>query len=226
LQTVVFEAGSKLTKLPEQLFYCCSQLLSICIPSSVEIIDRECFAQCDALLDVAFEPGSKLRRIEAGAFALSWQLASFCVPACVEYIGETCFSRCEALASLQFARPSRLRQLLDVPPQLREVAEIPDSVEMILISGDGVRDIASVLDFGRESKLDWIAHYHFEGRRRVRCFLRVSCVTLKSCRKRLEFPEGADSPGARLRQTQLVPRDDFLANLRTRMQFSGWIYRE
>jgi hypothetical protein len=50
LSSLVFEGGSKLKRIEALAFSHCSELKSVCIPASVEILCRRCFAQCHRLL--------------------------------------------------------------------------------------------------------------------------------------------------------------------------------
>jgi hypothetical protein len=45
-----------------------TRLTSIIIPSSVEVLCKKCFCDCQSLTSVVFEQGSKLQRIEGSAF--------------------------------------------------------------------------------------------------------------------------------------------------------------
>jgi hypothetical protein len=58
----------------------CTALKSISLPSSVEILSRECFSGCTSLDSLIFESGSELKRIEAKAFARCSSLQSICIP--------------------------------------------------------------------------------------------------------------------------------------------------
>jgi hypothetical protein len=57
----------------------CSQLQSICIPSSVRTISSFCFQDCTRLSTVTFEPGSTRPTFGTGVFAnctvLTWTWA-------------------------------------------------------------------------------------------------------------------------------------------------------
>jgi hypothetical protein len=220
LQKAVFENGSKLTKLPDDVFGQCGSLQLITVPASVEVIGIACFTGCEKLAEVVFERDSKLVRIGDKAFCACRNLTSFWVQGSVEFIGQDCFSGCGALASLEFARPSRLREFLDIPPRLRGLTEIPDSVERLLISGRGAREVEAALDFGRDSKLERFEHYLFEGGGWVRSFARLSCRTLKAFRNQLEFPAGAEPPGARMQGTTRAWMNDWRAQQLHRIQFS------
>jgi hypothetical protein len=64
----------------------CSSLRSICIPSSVEKLGKDCFSLCESLSTVTFESGSKLSSIEEFAFAYCSSLSSICIPSSLKTI--------------------------------------------------------------------------------------------------------------------------------------------
>jgi hypothetical protein len=74
---VTFERGSKISHIEERAFSHCSSHLSICIPSSVDILGDECFSQSEADLLVTFETGSRLRRLGRWVFVAFVDLHSF-----------------------------------------------------------------------------------------------------------------------------------------------------
>ena len=139
LSSVTFEQGSRLTQLKggyawkkygtkiyyeaKSTFGCfenCTSLLSVCIPSSVEVIEACAFQNCSSLSSVIFEPNSKLREFSdgcsggtyytfiTGAFAKCTSLTSITIPASVEKIGIGTFNLCESLKSVNFEENSLL----------------------------------------------------------------------------------------------------------------------
>jgi hypothetical protein len=68
VSSVTFEAGSRLSRIESWAFHSCFSLSSICIPSSVETLGRDCFSWCTKLSAATFETGSKLSHIESGTF--------------------------------------------------------------------------------------------------------------------------------------------------------------
>jgi hypothetical protein len=85
----------------------CGSLSSICIPSSVTTLGRDCFADCISLSAVTFESDSQLASIGEGAFWGCNSLSSFSFPASVTMIGPSCFSSC-SLSKLTFASHSQV----------------------------------------------------------------------------------------------------------------------
>jgi hypothetical protein len=55
LLTISFEISSRLTQIAEGAFSACAHLESICIPASVAILGKSCFAWCLSLSDFRFE---------------------------------------------------------------------------------------------------------------------------------------------------------------------------
>ena len=68
LQSVNFEANSKLQLISPQAFYGCTSLLSIIIPASVLCIDDEAFRGCTKLRALGFETNPRLEVIGSAAF--------------------------------------------------------------------------------------------------------------------------------------------------------------
>jgi hypothetical protein len=95
IKALVFEAGVELREIPSYFFDGFNSLQSICIPASVEVIQRDAFV--DAFEDfscvqtLTFEAGSKLQRIEKLAFSGCASLKSICLPASVTEIGGGAF---------------------------------------------------------------------------------------------------------------------------------------
>jgi serine/threonine protein kinase len=88
-----------------------SEIRSIIISRTVEIISCECFADCEDLTSVAFEANSMLRRIESGAFSFCRALTEIIVPRRVEFLGENCFSACSSLSAIVFEADSSLKRI-------------------------------------------------------------------------------------------------------------------
>jgi hypothetical protein len=66
-EVAVFESDSKLRRLWTGAFSA-SGLISVFIPSSVEVIGSGCFSWCKSLISIIFESGSGITRIEDDAF--------------------------------------------------------------------------------------------------------------------------------------------------------------
>jgi hypothetical protein len=89
LSSLTFEAPCGVRVIGKEACLSCSELKSILIPASVEVISRRAFAQC-RLSVVNFQPDCCLRRIEESAFACC-PLNSFWVPPLVEFIDGSAF---------------------------------------------------------------------------------------------------------------------------------------
>jgi hypothetical protein len=68
ISKVIFESGSKRSSIEEEAFRWGSPLWSISIPSSVETLGNQCFADCESLSTVRFESGSKLSSLGESVF--------------------------------------------------------------------------------------------------------------------------------------------------------------
>jgi hypothetical protein len=84
-----------------------TDLTSIHIPASIELIDNECFQTCRSLSIVTFEGGSRLKAIGYEAFGRSG-IAAVTIPASVEVLCQSCFSGCRFLREVRFERGSQL----------------------------------------------------------------------------------------------------------------------
>jgi hypothetical protein len=95
VRVIRFEAGSKIAEFSEDCFKNC-QIQSICIPRSIEIFPRSCFA-CNACLrsndieEFEFEPASKLTQIEDYCFNNRFP-RSICILRSVISLGKSCFA--------------------------------------------------------------------------------------------------------------------------------------
>jgi hypothetical protein len=79
LLEVVFESGSRLSRLGDAAFWGCYSLSSICIPASVETIGENCFRECGCLSTVTFDSPSKLSSIRDSAFCQCSSLSAICI---------------------------------------------------------------------------------------------------------------------------------------------------
>jgi hypothetical protein len=215
-----------LRAIAAEAFVCCRSLQSIIFPSSVEFIGALCFADCRHLASVIFPHDSRLVRIEDGAFAFCPSLESFFVPSQVEFVGRSCFCRSTKIADLVFGSPSHVRELLALPARLSGFQHLPDSVEILSVSGDQTCRGPCTLEFGRESRLqrilkdegDWhgpmpVFRDPYGSRKEIPLFLRVSSQSLKVFRRNLEFE--CLSSAIRVRRTGI----SYLVSDRFRQQF-------
>jgi hypothetical protein len=203
LSSITFHPDAQLIHIGVSAFEFCEELVSIQIPSSVEILMENCFHDCYQLIEVIFSSESKLKVIECGAFDGCSSLDNFSVPGSVEVIGARCFAGCSALSDWGLPSPCRIRELLSLPPIWLGRQAIPDSVEILgfCVSHYNNNYEGYSLDFGRESRLREIREYSSNGNPDEspivpdRSFLQVSSRSLKEFRANLEF-----DPGARARK--------------------------
>jgi hypothetical protein len=92
------------------LFRCFSEVESVIIPGTVQVIGRRAFAHSISP-NIEFERGTSLREISEEAFCGCKQLNAFTVPASVETIGDRCFQHCAHLAIIAFEGCSRLKRI-------------------------------------------------------------------------------------------------------------------
>jgi hypothetical protein len=88
-----------------------SELWSVVMARTVEIISSECFSDCEHLTSVTFEANSVLWRTERGAFSFCSALREIVVPRLVEFLGENCFLACSWLSAVGFEAGSSLRRI-------------------------------------------------------------------------------------------------------------------
>jgi hypothetical protein len=150
LSQIIFQSGSRITRLGGEVFGRCSLLTSICIPANVKSIGAGCLCKCRSLVEVSFEPGSKLTRIECEAFIGCISLPSFVIPAQLEVIAHEVFSGCRSLCELIFADPSHLKQL-DLPPSAFGSLSIPNCVEVVSGAVGAQQGQGRLLHFGEQS---------------------------------------------------------------------------
>jgi hypothetical protein len=86
---IAFETNSRLIRLESSVFST-SSLQSIIIPSSVEILESECFQTCNLLSTIIFELNSRLTRIGSEAFSYS-SLPSIVILSSVKILESKCF---------------------------------------------------------------------------------------------------------------------------------------
>jgi hypothetical protein len=81
---VTFESDLKLTRIEDEAFSYCTALRTISIPSTVEVICRQCFIGCSSLSSLAFESDSNLAGIGNAAFFGCGALKSISIPQSIQ----------------------------------------------------------------------------------------------------------------------------------------------
>ncbi|WP_414733921.1 leucine-rich repeat protein [Acetobacterium carbinolicum] len=134
LDTVTFEAGSKLTEIGDDAFYGCRSLTTIQIPASVTSMGSSAFLGCTSLDTVTFEADSELTAIGDNAFRGCDSLKEIQIPASVTSMGYCAFSGCTSLNTVTFEVDSALETIDDVAFKgsisLKEI-QIPANVTSI-----------------------------------------------------------------------------------------------
>jgi hypothetical protein len=95
------------------------------VPRSVEIIEFGCFLDCEGLRFLIFSSRSQLLRVEASACAGCSSLGALGLPASLRVIGRGCLCRCGALSQVRFSSAAQLRELMELDPELPDLAEVP-----------------------------------------------------------------------------------------------------
>jgi hypothetical protein len=146
LSVVVFERGSRLEGISDSVF-CDTGLQSITIPSSVVVLGKESFCECESREWVVFENDSRLERIEEAAFS-GTGLNSIVIPSAVIVLGESSFSCCDSLESVAFESGSQLERIEEYAFQgsgLHSIV-VPSSVVVLGKSSFfGCRSLQSVI---------------------------------------------------------------------------------
>jgi hypothetical protein len=118
LEKVTFESGSRLSRMDKSLFLRCG-LRSICIPTSVEYIDYDCFFGCRLLESLTFDSPSKVRFLLSVPSAVD-SISPCCsidIPDSVEILESPVGTTTRRHLVLSFGRNSDLRGLrITLPP--------------------------------------------------------------------------------------------------------------
>lgn len=100
LESVTFEAGSKLSKLETATFWGCASLKAVTIPGNVKSIGKGAFFECFELQSVTLEEG--VAEIGLQAFQRCKKLESVNVASTVTLVLEDALSGCEALTTVTY----------------------------------------------------------------------------------------------------------------------------
>ena len=111
LVEVYFECESNSRYIGVLAFSKCNSLKRICLPRSLEIIDRDSFAASTQLTAVTFEEDACLKEIRDRAFYMCINLTSINIPDSLQSVGPECFSQCESLTDVRISETSNLRFL-------------------------------------------------------------------------------------------------------------------
>lgn len=102
LQAVEFEEGSILDNIGAYSFANCSNLQTICFPSSLRFIETAAFQDCRSLTTLSCDVNtSGLEKIGPSAFANCTSLAEFALPKTLKSIENYAFDGCESLKRIE-----------------------------------------------------------------------------------------------------------------------------
>ena len=125
-----FKYFTKITTVPQGLFYGFDKLKSIEIPSTTTILDDDVFYNCSSLTSVVLPEG--LKTIEVDCFRNCSSLAALDMPDTITRIGGMAFSYCTALKSVTL--PKGLSTILS------QVFQYCSALETVVIQ-DGITQI-------------------------------------------------------------------------------------
>ena len=109
----VIPTDGSVKKIAENAFKGMTGLTSINIPSSVTVIAKNAFADCEKLKTVTFEANSLLTLIDEEAFTGCSALTEISIPAAVKTVAKKAFASCTNLKTVIFDEGSLLN-LIDV----------------------------------------------------------------------------------------------------------------
>jgi hypothetical protein len=104
---------------------------SISLPSSLEVLCRECFCG-SSVSSLTFESDSKLTRIESEAFSGCKALKSICLPQSIQRLDRDWYLE-SSLARVIFESSASLRTMIE-----RKTADLQGRFEIDLVDWDGV----------------------------------------------------------------------------------------
>ena len=94
--------------LPKLCFFV-TGLKSISIPSSIKVIEEDCF-NASQLCRVTFDHDSSLEHVKENAF-FNTKLTRLVLPKSIRYLGKSCFSECDQLKFVSFEDDSNLEEI-------------------------------------------------------------------------------------------------------------------
>ncbi len=93
-----FDISSGVTKISDDAFYGCSNLVNITIPDGTTSIGPAAFRDCNNLKSIIIPNG--VQRINVATFYDCKNLTSITIPDSVMFIGDSAFDRCSSLTSI------------------------------------------------------------------------------------------------------------------------------
>ena len=198
--------GLPVTTIGSPVFYKCTSLTSIAIPSSVTFVVGSAFEGCTSLTSVTFGEGSQLESIGYATFYNCTSLTSIVIPSSVTSVGSSAFSNCTSLRSVTFGEGSQLESIgSDAFSNCRSLTSIaiPSSVTSVGSSAFDDCSILTSVTFGEGSQLESIGSYAFSGCTSLEDIVIPSSVTsvgnqaFRNCRslKSITIPSSVTSIG-------------------------------
>ena len=150
---VTFAEGCE--KVGDNMFYGCSKLVTVNLPSSLKVIETQAFYNCKALANIKIPNG--VTRIEAMAFA-NCGLTSVIIPDTVKQLGTFVFQGCTSLVWAQL--PAVLPEVYG-SATLQGLFQGCTALKYIITAGeDSYDDYAGKLGSSNESKWDDLFTYY------------------------------------------------------------------
>lgn len=93
-----------ITTIGTSAFNYCTSLVSIALPNSLTTIDGGAFNMCTSLISITFP--SSLTTVGINAFSSCYSLKFVTIPSTITTIGNNAFSSCSSLTSITYTTPS------------------------------------------------------------------------------------------------------------------------
>ena len=104
MDSVKFESGFPITRLPNNTFQNCTRLKSFTLSPSTTKIGANAFQSCSSISLLSFEKG--VREIDSNAFSGCTELKDITLPETIEYIGANAFAECKKITQITIANPT------------------------------------------------------------------------------------------------------------------------
>lgn len=119
-------------------------LSSIILPSNLEEIGENAFANCQVLTSVIFPNDSKLKTISAQAFVQVTNLTTISLPASLETIDANAFNNCGSLTLVEFLETSNLKSIGVEAFKGTQLTEITFPASLTKISQNAFLNVSTI----------------------------------------------------------------------------------